>query len=58
MGDNRTDLPEGTDLIIDGALETDETVHDGDRLGDRHERPPRTAAMATSASASATAEKS
>ena len=29
MGDNRTDLPEGTDLIIDGALETDETVETG-----------------------------
>ena len=29
MGDNRTDLPEGTDLIIDGAPETDETVETG-----------------------------
>ena len=26
MGDNRTDLPEGTDTIIDGALDTDDTV--------------------------------
>jgi ElaB/YqjD/DUF883 family membrane-anchored ribosome-binding protein len=25
MGDNRTDLPEGTDTIIDGALDTDDT---------------------------------
>lgn len=25
MGDNRTDLPEGTDVIIDGALDTDDT---------------------------------
>lgn len=29
MGDNRTDLPEGTDTIIDGALDTDDTVTTG-----------------------------
>ena len=26
MGDNRTDLPEGTDTIIEGAAETDDTA--------------------------------
>ena len=26
MGDNRTNLPEGTDVIVDGALDTDETM--------------------------------
>jgi ElaB/YqjD/DUF883 family membrane-anchored ribosome-binding protein len=29
MGDNRTGLPEGTDTIIDGALETDDTTETG-----------------------------
>ena len=28
MGDNRTDLPEGTDTIIEGAVSTDDTTAD------------------------------
>ncbi len=36
MGDNRTDLPEGTDTIIAGATNTDDTE---DRPAPSHRRP-------------------
>ena len=44
MGDNRTDLPEGTDTIIAGASNTDDAAerpepYNGDQSGDRNEDP-------------------